>query len=236
MLLSAPIVTVFIAGIFKYYPYVGSRHTVFLAPFLIAALSFLIATISGRKLWAGILIAVLLAGSTYTGSKLSEPYLTKENQNLGLMKDAIAYIHQTIPPGERIVTDYQSAIMFVYNFCGSQQILPVGAFTLPVSRFKCHGYTIASYQAWGMQAPFFLVNFPTIARAQGLKPGDKVWVVQTGWGVTMAQELISSYPQFRCLNPKKFGDNIAIFQLAVGSDLSVAAATNCRVAVANASL
>jgi hypothetical protein len=237
VLLLLPIVAVFVAGIFKYYPYVGSRHTVFLAPFLIAALSFLIATISGRKLWAAIVIAALLVGSTHTGSKLSEPYLSKENQDIALMKDAVKYIHQTIPPGERIVTDYQSAIMFVYNFCGSQQILPVGAFSLPVSRFKCHGYTIASYQAWGMQAPFFLANFPKIARAQNLKPGDKVWVVQSGWGVTMAQELISSNPQFRCLNPKSFGDNISIFQLAVGSDFSAAAATaNCPAVVANANL
>jgi hypothetical protein len=229
-----PIVTLFVVGIFKYYPYVGSRHTVFLAPFLIAPLSFLIATISGRKLWAAIVIAALLVGSTYTGNKLSEPFISKENQQAALMKDAVKYIYQTIPPGERIVTDYQSAIMFVYNFCGSQQILPVGAFSLPVSRFRCHGYTIASYQAWGMQAPFFLANFPKIAKAQNLNPGDKVWVVQSGWGVTLARELISSNPQFRCLNPKNFGDNISIFQLAVGSDFSAAGATmNCPAVAAN---
>jgi len=237
ILLSLPIATLFIAGIFKYYPYVGSRHTVFVAPFLIAALSFLIATSTGRKLWAAILIAALLAASTYTGGKLSEPYLTKENQNIELMNEAVKYIHQTIPPDESIVTDYQSAIMFVYNFCGPQQILPVGAFSLPVSRFQCDGYRIASYQAWGMQAPFFLANFPAIARGQRLKPGDKVWVVQTGWGVTMAQELISSSPQFRCLNPRHFGDNISIFQFAVGPDFSaVAANPNCPDAVANARL
>jgi hypothetical protein len=53
----------------------------------------------------------------------------------------------------------------------------------------------------------------------------------------MAQELISSNPQFRCLNPKSFGDNISIFQLAVGSDFSAAAATaNCPAVVANANL
>ena len=144
------------------------------------------------------------------------------------MKSAVEYIHRTIPPGERIVTDYQSAIMFVYNFCGSQQILPVGAFSLPVSRFKCHGYTIASYQAWGMRAPLFLANFPKIARAQNLTPGDKVWVVQTGWGVTLARELSSSNPQFRCLNPRNFGGNISIFSLEVGSDFSpIPLVTNC---------
>ena len=237
VLLLAPIVAVFVAGIFKYYPYIGSRHTVFLAPFLMATLSFSIATISGRKLWTAIVIAALFVGSTYTGSKLSEPFLSKENQDIALMKDTVKYIHQTIPPGDRIVTDYQSAIMFVYNFCGSQQILPVGAFSLPVSRFKCHGYTIASYQAWEMQAPFFLANFPRIARAQNLKPGDKVWVVQSGWGVTLARELISSNPQFCCLKFKNFGDNISIFQLAVGSDFSATAATtDCPAAGVNANM
>ena len=120
ILLVLPVLAIFLAGVFGYYPYIGSRHTVFLAPFLIAPLCFLIATISGRKLWAGVTIAALLACATHTGGKLSEPYLTKENQRLGLMKDAVKYIQQTIPSDERIVTDYQSAIMFVYDFCGPQ--------------------------------------------------------------------------------------------------------------------
>jgi Dolichyl-phosphate-mannose-protein mannosyltransferase len=234
VLLVVPIIGVFVAGTFGYYPYIGSRHTVFLAPFLIAALSFLIATISGRRLSAGVAIVALLACAMHTGGKLSEPYLTRENQRLGLMKDAIKYIRQTIPPDERIVTDYQSAIMLVYNFCGPIRILPLGAFSLPVSRFHCDGYTIASFQTWGMQAPYFLANFSKIARAQNLTPGDKIWVVQSGWGVTLAHELISTDTQFRCLNPKNFGDNISIFQLAVGPDFSpVAVSPNCSTAAAS---
>ena len=154
ILVSLPLIALFGAGIAGFYPYVGSRHTVFLAPFLIAALCFLFANIFRQRLWAAIVIAALLVGVASASGRLSEPYIAKENQGRALMTSALNYVHQTIPPGEEIITDYQSALLLVYYLCGPELILPSGAFNLPASRVKCNGYTIASFQAWGMQAPF----------------------------------------------------------------------------------
>jgi hypothetical protein len=144
------------------------------------------------------------------------------------MNASLKYIRETIPQGEPIVTDYQSALMYVYYLCGPKLILPVGAFNLPSSRVKCNGYTIASFPAWGIEAPFFLSEFSKIAHAQRLISGQRVWVVQSGWRIALSQELTFNMPQFRCLHPKNFGANISIFPLQVNSDFSpVATSTNC---------
>ena len=148
ILLLLPFIAVFCAGVAGYYPFVGGRHTVFLAPFVIAALSFLLATVNRQKLWAAILVAVLLVGASNTSGQMFDPSITKENQSRALMKAAMKDIQQTIPTGGLIMTNYQSALLLVYYFCGPELILPAGTFNLPASRVKCNGYTIASFQTW----------------------------------------------------------------------------------------
>lgn len=234
VLLLLPFLAVFGAGIAGYYPYVGSRHTVFLAPFVIAALSFLLATMNRQKLWTAIVMAALLAGASNTSGQVYEPFITRENQSRSLMKAAVKDIHQTIPSGGVVLTDYQSALLLVYYLCGPELILPVGTFNLPASRVKCDGYTIASFQTWKFEVPFFVSQFGKLARAQRLLPGDKVWIFQSGWEPTLAQDLPAASPQFRCAHPKTFGDNIALIPLAVGADFSpVTAEANCPAAAPN---
>ena len=228
ILMLLPFLAVLGAGIAGWYPYVGSRHTVFLAPFLIAALSSLLAIIYGQKLWAAIVIAVLLVGASNISGNLSEPYIAKENQSRPLMIAAVNHVRQTIPVGDVILADYQSALLLVYYLCGPKLILPIGAFQMPASRVKCNGYWIVSFQAWVMQAPFFLSHFGNIAHAQRLTSGERVWVFISGWGATLGRELPFASPQFRCVNPKTFGENISVIPLAVGPDFSpVATVADC---------
>jgi len=236
ILLLLPFLSVFGAGIAGYYPYVGSRHTVFLAPFVIAALSFLLAAVNRQKVWAAIVMAVLLMGASNTSGQLFEPFISKENQSRSLMKAAVKNVHETIPPGGVILTDYQSALLLVYYLCGPELILPVGTFNLPASRVKCNGYTIASFQTWRFEASFFLSQFGKSAQAQRLRPGDKVWIFQSGWDPTLARNLPAASPQFQCVHPSNFGDNIALIPLAVGPDFSpVSTGANCPAAAGNPS-
>jgi len=208
------------AGLAGLYPYVGSRHTAFLAPFSIAALSFLLAAVCGRRVWAAMVIAALLVGASNTSGKTPDTFITKEDQSRRLMAAAMNHIHQTIPPGGEILTDYQSGLLLVYYLCGSKLILPVGTFNLPASRVKCNGYTIGSFQTWTMQPEFFLSHFETMARAQRLKPGDRVWFFGSGWEVLLGAKLPSASPKFRCLAPKNFGANISVIPFVVDQDWS----------------
>jgi len=225
--LLLPVLAVWGASVAGFYPYVGSRHTVFLAPFLIAALSFLLAALNRQRLWAGLIIAALLVGVSNTSGKALETSISTQNQSRALMVAAMEHIQQRIPAGGEILTDYQSALMLVYYLCGPKLVLPVGTFNLPLSRVKCNGYTIGSFQIWNLDAAFFVSNFAKMAQAQRLKPGDRVWLFQSGWEVVLAQQLPVNSDKFRCVAPKNFGANISIIPLAVDQDFSPAPATNC---------
>jgi dolichyl-phosphate-mannose-protein mannosyltransferase len=228
ILLLLPIAEVWGTGVAGFYPYVGSRHTAFLAPFVIAALSYVLAAICKQKVRVAVVIAVLLAGASNTSGKAPDSFITKENQSRALMGSALNYVQQTIPPGGKILTDYQSAIMLVYYLCGPKYILPEGAFNLPVSRVRCSGYTIGSFQTWAMEPDYFLSHFEELARAQNLKPGDRVWFFGSGWNVVLGEQLPGSSSKFRCLAAKNFGANITIIPFVVDQDWSPAAtATNC---------
>ena len=228
VLMLVPVLAVFGAGVAGHYPYVGSRHTVFLAPMLFAALSFFLAKVTRQKLWAAGVIAILLVVTSNASGPLFEPYITKENQRLALMKAAVSDMQRDVPAGSLIMTDYQSALLLVYYLCGPDLILPVGAFNLPASRLKCNGYTIASFQTWSMQAPFLLQHFEELANAQRMALGERVWIFQSGWGPTLAADLPRASRQFRCVTPRTYGDNISIIPLAVGADFTpVATVSNC---------
>ena len=64
-----------------------------------------------------------------------------------------------------------------------------------------------------------------MARAHGLKQGDRVWVYQTGWGTDLGTGLTEDDPAFRCLAPKEFGGagGVGVMQFVVGSDFKATA-------------
>jgi 4-amino-4-deoxy-L-arabinose transferase-like glycosyltransferase len=228
ILLTLPFVAVWGAALAGIYPYVGSRHTAFLFPFAIAAVSFSLASVYGQKLWATVLLAALLVTASNTSGKTFEPYITKENQSRALMTAAMTYMRQSIPRNEAILTDYQSGLMAVYYFCGPREIVPINTFNGIHFKVNCNGHSIISSRAWLVLPDAFPVEFQKLARAAGLKAGDRVWVFQAGWGVELGRKLPWISQTFRCLAPKNFGKNIAVIPFVVAPDLYPAATvTSC---------
>ena len=85
ILLLFPFIAVWCAAIAGIYPYVGSRHTAFLAPFAVAAASYLLAAASGQRLWAGLLVATLLMVVSNTSHESAPTEEMSENQSPALM-------------------------------------------------------------------------------------------------------------------------------------------------------
>ena len=227
ILLLLPFIAVWGAAMAGIYPYVGSRHTVFLAPFAIAAASFLLAAVCGQKLWAGLLIATVLAGASNATGKTFEEGITEENQSRTLMIAAVNHIQQSIPRGDIILVDYQSSLPIAYYLCGPRNI-PAGVFHGDLAEFSCNGYSIVSLHIWKLISGNFSPQFEQMAHTYGLKPGDRVWVFQAGWGDTVGKELPRHFPELRCLKPEDFGRNITVIPFVVGPDLLPAAPlTNC---------
>lgn len=222
ILVFLPFMVVWGAALAGIYPYVGSRHTVFLAPFAIAVASFLIATVANNKLWAGLVVAVLLVAATNASGNPPEPYITKEDQRRTLMIAAMNEIERSVPRGERILVDLQTRFPMQYYSCGPSEIVVADTSRVGFESFACDAHRIISLdeRTWKLMPGNFSAQFEKTARAYGLRPGDRVWIFQTGWGSNLDALLPPHFPKFRCLTAKRFGKNISLILFVVGTDLS----------------
>lgn len=219
ILFFLPFLAVWGASIATIYPYVGSRHTVFLAPFAIAAISFFLAAATGQKLWAGLLMAVLLMGVANLYGESTELGIPKQDQAKGVMTAAMNYIHQSVPPGDVILADYESSVTLAYYLCGSAGAIPNEDYRRDVGHYQCAGYTVLQPPVWKLIPQNLQIEFKKAAQVYGLKPGDRVWVFQAGWGLTYADTPPKDVPATGCGSPKGFGANVAITPFVVGPDL-----------------
>jgi hypothetical protein len=220
ILLLFPFIAVWGASLAGIYPYVGSRHTVFLAPFVIAGACYLLAMVSGQRLWAGLLIAIFLMALSNTAHKPVEPDFSNEDHTPEEMASTVSYMQRVIPRGDHILVDFQSSLPMTYYFCGPKNIITIETFRGDYFAFTCNGYPIVSLHIWKLIPRSFQLQFEKMARAHDLKPGDRVWVYQTGWGVDLGTELASHDAAFRCLAPKKFGGGVTVTPFIVGRDFS----------------
>jgi len=220
ILLLFPFIGVWCAAIAGIYPYVGSRHTVFLAPFAIAAASYLLAGATGKKLWAGFLLAAMLMIVSNSAHGAAPTEEMAENQSPALMASAIHYMELSVPRGDHFLLDYQSSIPFRFYFCGSNVMFPIQTFQGEYYDFSCKGNSAVTLNVWKLIRQTFPWEFEKMARSHGLKPGDRVWIFQTGWGVDLGPDLAAHDAVFRCLAPKNFGGAVTVTPFVVGSDFS----------------
>jgi hypothetical protein len=222
LLLLLPFFAVWGAAIAGIYPYIGSRHTVFLAPFEIAAASYLLAMILRQRLWAGILLAALLAIGSNTARASAPIQEMAEQGTPGEMASAISYVQQTIPRGDIILVDFQSSLPLAYYLCGPKAIFPIDMFHQDYFEFNCEGYSVVTLHVWRLIAHSFRMQFEKTARARDWKSGDRVWIYQTGWGPDLAKELAEQDAEFRCLAPGKVTGGVTITPFLVGPNFSAA--------------
>ena len=219
LLLLLPFIAVWCSAIAGIYPYVGSRHTVFLAPFAFAAASYLLAAACGKRAWIGLLAAAILMFVSITAHGEAPTEEMTSNQSPALMASAVTYMEQSIPRGDHILLDYQSSIPFEFYFCGPKVMFPIETFRGDYFDFSCKGDSAVVLRQWKILRELFPAKFQTMARSHGLKPGDRVWFFQTGWGTDMGTDLAAHDPAFRCINPKQMGGGITITPFVVGPNL-----------------
>jgi uncharacterized membrane protein len=222
ILFSFPLVALWLAALAGFYPFVPTRHTVFLAPFVIAASSFLLATLCRQKLSAGLLTAMILMGVANLYGYPTETLSARENQRRAHMTAAVDYVQRSIPKGDLIFVDYQSSLPLVYYLCGPKQIISLDNPRQGFLQFSCNDYFVVSVPFWKLRAESLALPFQKMVHTYGLKPGDRVWVFQAGWMGNLVAQL-QELPQFHCLAPRAFGENISVVPFVVGSDLMPAA-------------
>jgi len=215
LLFGLPFVANCGAAIAGLYPYGGTRHNAFLAPFAVAGAAIGLATWIPARLWKkSLVLVVALAICNFFPAP--PPLIRARNHSVLLMKNAVDYLRQAAPPGSILLADYQSGLLLGYYACnhGVVQVFP------PLQRFAkadCGPYTVITpgTQEWRFNADDLPGQLTNVAEAYGLAPGTKVWLFDAGWITDLAPALSS---ENRCSAPRTFGEHILICQLTVGGN------------------
>jgi hypothetical protein len=208
------------AAIADLYPYGGTRHSAFLAPFAVAGVSFALARLTRQRNVRGVAAALLIAAACHLFGTPHRPYMLREDQSSANMAAAMNSIHRQVSPADVIFVDFQTSYLLRHYLCRER----TAAFDAAISSFRtfqCGGYNIIStdYQTNIFTAQTFLSGWREMVRLYSLKPGDTVWVFQAGWDIHLADELKEKFPEFSELNVQSFGRNITIFKLTVGQPM-----------------
>jgi Dolichyl-phosphate-mannose-protein mannosyltransferase len=215
LLFGLPFVANCGAAIAGLYPYGGTRHNAFLAPFAIGGAVIGLATWIPARLWAKSLV-IIIALALCNFFPAPPPLIRARNHSVVLMENAVGYLRQSAPPGSVLLADYQSGLLLGYYACnhGIVQVFP------PLQRFAkadCSPYSVitAGTQEWRFNADDLPGQLANVAETYGFAPGTKVWLFDAGWITDLAPALTS---ENRCSAPRTFGENILICQLTVGGN------------------
>lgn len=219
ILLMLPLVINCAAALVGAYPYGGTRHDSYLAIFAMPGIAFAVARWRPRQRWAPALaIAVALAICNFTVVPAGS-YIRPQNQKKQLMEQAVDYLHASAAPGSIVLTDYESGLLLSYYVCG-RDITHTGELTDFFYLSQCREYESASLlpQLWVFRADTFSRQVHALVKDEStLLQGREVWLFQAGFIVDREpqfQELLTSYG---CLAPRKFGRNIVVCRIEVGS-------------------
>jgi len=219
ILLALPFAVNCAAAIARVYPYGGSRHSVFLAMFALAGVSFSLTWFTRRRPVWGLGAALLIVTVCAWWGVPRRPYMLREDQNRAHMIHAIDAIHSQVPSGGRIFADYQTNFLLRHYLCPQADPTAI-PFAGGFKTYQCGAYqlTITSPETNIFTAASFREQWQDLVRLDGLKPGAEVYVFQAGWDIHLADELRKNSPDqtFRDVKPQSFGRNITLFKLTAG--------------------
>ncbi len=222
LLLLLPFVVNAAAAVVDLYPYGGTRHSAFLIPFAVAGVSLAIATLTRRRLFPAVGIAVLMVAVCQLFGAPHRPYMRREDQRRSNMTQAMDAIRHDVSPDDVIFVDFQTSFLLRFYLCPEISFsgLPPAAFRT----FSCGGHRAISLgpETNVLTAEIFPRRWDEMVSAYGLKSGQTVWLFQAGWDIGLARELKEKVPEFRDLKAESFGRNISLFKLSVGQNPATA--------------
>jgi hypothetical protein len=191
-----------LAALARKYPFGGTRHCVFLVPFVIVLVSFGLTTISRAAApWlAGAAMLVALAAPSFPG-----PSIKLRNQQRTLMERVVAQLRQSLPPGTVAVIDTQSVYPFRYYFCPQAP----ARFDANPREFLCGNFRVWHNPGpWMFTAGTFSADIAHAASDYGLQPATEILIFQTGWSVNAEVDLRQRLRLAGCDEKVGSGENI----------------------------
>jgi Dolichyl-phosphate-mannose-protein mannosyltransferase len=217
ILLLLPFVINCGAALVGAYPYGGTRHDSYLAIFAMTAIAFAVARWRPTLRWARPLaIATALAICNFTVVPAGS-YTRPENQKKELMEQAVAYLRGSAAPGSVVLTDYESGLLLSYYVCGAD-ITHSGQLTEYFYISRCEEYQSASLlpRLWVFRADTFPTQLQALVKTEPPR-GREMWLFQAGFIVDREPQFQELLGKYGCPAPRKFGQNIVVCRIQVGS-------------------
>ena len=206
------------ASMIHVYPYGGTRHSALLIIPGIAGVSVAVARLASGQWMRALTIAGAIIMLCLVFGKLRQPRMERADQSRKQMAAALEFLQQNAAPSAPIFVDYQTDLVLGHYLC-HQQPIPLQLRSNGFEEFFCGGHHVAStgYPTWSFSGESFPGDLERAVQALGLKPGDTIWVFQTGWGIDLPEQLQKHFAEFRDLPFQSFGKNIKTFKLTVGT-------------------
>ena len=215
-LLAFPLVVSWAAQLLRTYPFDGTRHSVFLAAFVIAGASLGLARRRASSNWKKPLLAASAMAVCYLAPVPLGASFKSPNQKQFLMAEAVKFLRESAAPGAVVILDNQTSFPFRYYFCrGSAAEFSMSA--RPFADFGCGVYRVsaAGPRMWMFTRENLGTAIQHAIAAYGLKPGASIWIFQTGWNVDTQPLLWPKLKELGCPAVHSFGKNIVVCQLPV---------------------
>jgi len=208
------------ASMVHVYPYGGTRHSALLIMPGIAGASLAVARITSGRWMRALAIAGAIIMLCLLFGKLRQPRMERADQSRKQMAAVLEFVQQNVAPSAPIFVDYQTDLVLGHYLC-QQRPVPLQIRPTGFEEFFCAGRHVAStgYPTWTFSSETFPGDWERAVQTLGLKPGDPVWVLQTGWGIDLPEQLQKHFAEFRDLRFESFGKNIKIFKLTVGQPM-----------------
>lgn len=226
ILLFLPFAIAGAASLAHVYPYGGTRHVAFLVIPGVAGVSVAMARLAVGKWTRGLAITALVLVACIAFGKPRPPRMDRVDQSRTHMATAIEFVQQNVDPSNLIFVEYQTDLILGHYLCQQHPIIfeaaPAG-----FEQFSCAGHRVVSADykmAWMFRADNFPEDWLRFVQAYNLKPGDTVWIFQSGWGIELPEDLRKHYAEFHDLRFQSFGDNVKIFEMIVGQPMPAVAA------------
>ena len=174
------------AAVLGKYPFGGTRHSIFLAPFAVLG-----ACIAGtgynwrRAPWSPILVAVLAIAVCYLLPAPRDSHFAPGNQDRRLMREAVKFLRDSAPQGSVVLVDMQSRLPFLYYFCPETTVAFTQRTATPL-KSGCGGYAAftSAPDEWMLSA-----RDEGLRQITGYSNSAPVSVFLTGWNVDKVGEV-----------------------------------------------
>ncbi len=196
------------------YPYGGTRHSAFLALFAFAGIASFIAKAARGSTAISLFVICVLIGTCYLFGFHHQPYMTRADQSRKQMDRAVEFIRTQVPAGDPLLVDYQTRIMLRHYLCGMQ---PASGYVSGFEEFQCAGHRIISAAPthWMFTEQTFPPYWDQFLSEKNIPAGSFVWIVQAGWGASIAPGVARTRPDLKPSRSVNFGRNISAFQIRV---------------------